>query len=445
MSSLPSGTVTFLFTDIEGSTRLLQQLGARYDALLSRHAQILREACQAHGGSVVDAPGDSFFVAFPGAGQAIQAVVGVQRALAAEPWPAGARVRVRMGLHTGEAQVSAANYVGLDVHRAARIAAVAYGGQVLLSQTTCNLVEGELPAGVSLRDLGEHQLKDLRRARHLYQLVIADLPSDFPPLKSLEGSPHNLPLQLTSFIGRAEELAEIKQALGAVRLLTLTGPGGSGKTRLALQAAGELVEDFPGGVFFVALAPISDARLVASTIAQALGLAEASGRTIAESLKDYLQTKTVLLVLDNFEQVIGAAPLVAELLAACPRLKVLATSREGLRISGEQVYPVPPLALPNLAQLPPLETLAHYPAVALFLQRTQAVKPDFAMTAETAPAVAEICQRLDGLPLAIELAAARIKLLSPRAMLARLENRLDFLTSGARDLPARQQTLRNAI
>jgi predicted ATPase/class 3 adenylate cyclase len=445
MSSLPSGTVTFLFTDIEGSTQLLQQLGGQFAALLAQQQQILREACEAHGGQVIDTPGDAFFVAFPRAVEAIRAVVQSQRALAAQAWPSGVRVRVRMGLHTGEAQISAANYVGMDVHRAARIAAAASGGQVLLSPTTTALVEHELPPGVTLHDLGEHHLKDLRRGLRLFQLVIADLPSNFPPLKSLERSPNNLPMQVTSFVGRTQELSEVKQLLSTVRLVTLTGPGGSGKTRLALHVAAEMVDQFPAGVFFVALAPITDHGLVASTIGQALGLTETPGRSMADSLKDYLQSKALLLVLDNFEQVIQAAPLAAELLAAGRQLKIIVTSREGLRLSGEHVYPVPPLALPSLTQALAVDSLARNPAVELFLQRTRAVKPDFSVTSDTAAAVAAICHRLEGLPLAIELAAARIKLMPPRAMLARLEHRLDFLTSGARDVPARQQTLRNAI
>lgn len=444
-TKLPTGTVTFLFTDIEGSTRLLQQLGEKYTALLSEQQRLLRQACETHHGSVVDTPGDSFFVAFPRAVEAIEAVVQSQRALAAQAWTNGVSVRVRMGLHTGEAQVSSSNYVGIDVHRAARIAAAAHGGQVLLSQTTYDLVETELPSGVTVRDLGEHHLKDLRRSKHLYQLVIADLPADFPPLKSLEVSPNNLPVQLTSFIGRRQEIGEVQQLLSEWRLVTLTGPGGSGKTRLALQVAAETLENFRAGVFFVPLAPITDPRLVASTIAQALGLAETTGRSIVDSLKDYLQSKSLLLLLDNFEQVILAAPLVAELLVACRQLKILVTSREGLRVSGERVYSVPPLALPNPAQLPSLASLLQNAAVELFVQRAQVVKPNFTITNDTAPAVAEICYRLDGLPLAIELAAARIKLLPPRAMLARLADRLEFLTGGARDSPARQQTLRNAI
>ena len=450
VDGLPSGTVTLLFTDIEGSTRLLQQLGERYTDLLTAHQQLLREACEMHGGRVVSTQGDSFFVAFPRALDAIEAVVQSQRGLAAHPWTNGVSVRVRMGLHTGEPQIrasehEASTYAGIDVHRAARIAAVGHGGQVLLSQTTCDLVKSELPDGVALRDVGEHRLKDLPQPEHLHQLVIAGLPSDFPPLKSLELSPNNLPIQLTSFIGRTREIGEVKQSLNEGRLLTLTGPGGCGKTRLALQVAAEVIADFRAGVFFVALAPITDPKLVASTIAQSLGITETAGRSIVDGLKDYLINKPLLLLLDNFEQVIPAASLVAELMAACSKLKILVTSREGLRISGERVYPVPPLALPNLTQMPSPESLSQYTAVELFVRRAQAVKPDFTLVNGTARVVAEICYRLDGLPLAIELAAARIKLLPPQAMLARLEHRLALLTGGARDLPARQQTLRNTI
>jgi predicted ATPase/class 3 adenylate cyclase len=445
MTDLPSGTVTFLFTDIEGSTRLLQQLGEKYAILLADHERLLREVCETNHGRVVDIHGDSFFVAFSRALDAIHAVVQSQHALTDHSWPDGVTVRVRMGLHTGEPQINALGYMGIDVHRAARISAVAYGGQVVLSQTTHDLVQSELPEGVTFRDLGEHRLKDLRQPKHLYQLVIAGLPFDFLPLKSLNVSTNNLPIQLTSFIGRKKEIAEVRQAISEYRLVTLTGPGGSGKTRLALQVASEMIEHFHDGVFFVALAPIMDPKLVASTIAQSLGIPEVAGRSIADSLKDYLQSKSLLLLLDNFEQVIPAAPLVAELLVACGGLKTLVTSREGLRVSGEHEYFVPPLPLPNLTQLPSVESLSQYAAVELFLQRARSVKPDFRITPDTAPAVAEICYRLDGLPLAIELAAARIKLLPPRAMLARLENRLEFLTGGARELPARQQTLRNAI
>jgi predicted ATPase/class 3 adenylate cyclase len=443
---LPSGTVTFLFTDIEGSTRLLQQLGEEFATLLAEHQQLLHEACESHNGSVVGTQGDSFFVAFSSAVDAVNAVVQSQRALADHPWTDGVSVGVRMGLHTGEAQISASeNYVGIDVHRAARIAAAAHGGQVLISQATCDLVESALPQGVTLRDLGEHRLKDLRQPKHLYQLDITGLPADFPPIKSLDALLNNLPIQLTSFVGREKELGELKELIESTRLVTLTGAGGSGKTRLALRVAAEISGHFQNGVFFVALAPINDPRLVASTIAQALGITETAGRSILDNLKDYLQSKSLLLLLDNFEQVIAAAALVAELLAACAELKILVTSREGLRISAEREYSVPPLALPDLTQLPSLESLSQCASVELFILRAQTVKPDFNITDDTAPAVAEICSQLDGLPLAIELAAARIKLLSPSVMLDRLENRLEFLTGGARDLPARQQTLRKAI
>ena len=446
MNNLPSGTVTILFTDIEGSTRLLQDLGDDYAALIADHHQLLRETCETHGGRVMGIEGDSFYVVFPGAVDAIHAVVQSQRALAVHAWPRGVNLRVRMGLHTGEPQISALGYVGIDVHRAARIAGAAHGGQVLLSQTTHDLVVNELPDDITLRDLGEHRLKDLRQPKHLYQLVLAGLPSEFPPIKSLKASvQNNLPIQLTSFVGREKEITEIKQSVSEHRLVTLTGPGGSGKTRLSLQVATEMLEHFQDGVFFVALAPISDPDLVASSIAQSLGVGETAGKSIVDNLKDYLQNKALLLLLDNFEQVISAAPLVSELLTAGKELKVLVTSREGLRVRGEHEYFVPPLALPDLSELPSLETLTQYASVALFVQRAQAVKQDFRITNETAQTVAEICYRLDGLPLAIELAAARVKLLPPKAMLARLEKRLEFLTSSARDLPTRQRTLRDAI
>jgi predicted ATPase/class 3 adenylate cyclase/Tfp pilus assembly protein PilF len=449
MSSLPLGTVTFLFTDIEGSTRLLQRLGDKYATLIAEHDRLLRDVWQTHNGRVVGTQGDSFFVAFGSAIDGVNAAVQAQRALALHPWIEGVKVRVRMGLHTGEPQIRASeNYVGIDVHRAARIAAAAHGGQVLISQMTLDLVRNELPESVTWWDLGEHRLKDLRQPKHLYQLVIAGMPSEFPPLKSLDAFPNNLPVQSTSFVGRAKEVAEVRQLLSEGRLVTLTGPGGTGKTRLALHVASEMLKDFHG-VFFVALAPITDPGLVASTMAQALHISETPGRSIFDSLKEYLQSKSFLLVLDNFEQVISAAPLVSELLEVCPGLKILVTSREGLRVSGEHEYPVPPLALPDPVQLPSPESFSQFAAVDLFIQRARAVKPDFQVTTETAPAVAEICYRLDGLPLAIELAAARIKLLPPPAMLKRLDvsqhSRLEFLTGGGRDRPARQQTLRDAI
>ncbi len=447
MRDLPSGTVTLLFTDIEGSTHLLQQLGERYANVLAEYRHLLRASFQEWNGHEIDTQGDAFFVAFARATDAVLAAVEVQRALANHPWPEGAAVRVRMGLHTGEPTLTSEGYVGLDVHRTARIMSAGHGGQVLLSQATCNLVEQDLPDDVALRDLGEYRLKDLGRPRHLFQLAIPGLPADFPRLRTLDSYPNNLPVQLTPFIGREQELTAVCDLLRRedVRLLALTGPGGTGKTRLGLQIAAELSEYFDDGVFFVNLAPTSDPELVVPTIAETLGIREGADQSLFERLKEDLRQKQMLLLLDNFEQVVSAAVQVVDLLIACPRLKVIVTSREVLHVQAEHEFAVPPLPLPDLKHLPDLAALSHYAAVALFILRAQAVKPDFQMNAANARAIAEICARLDGLPLAIELAAARIKLLPPQALLARLGQRLAVLTSGTRDVPERQQTLRNTI
>lgn len=447
MPDLPTGTVTLLFTDIEGSTHLVQQLGERYPQALSACRHLLRTAFQHHHGQEVDTQGDSFFVAFARASDAIAASVEAQRVLATYDWPEGVIVPVRMGLHTGEPSRTTEGYVGLDVHHAARIMSAGHGGQVLLSHTTRDLVEQTLPEGVSVRDLGAHRLKDLQHPSRLFQLVIPGLPADFPPLKTLDNSPNNLPLQPTPFLGREKEVHAIGQLLlrESSRLVTLTGPGGVGKTRLGLQVAAELAEHFPDGTWFVSLAPISDPDLVIPTISQVLGLPEARDQPPLEHLKSALQEKKMQLLLDNFEQVVSAATSVADLLAACPRLKVLVTSREGLHVRAEREYPVPALLLPDMKRLPDLLALSQYEAVALFIERAQAVKPDFQVTNANATAVAEICVRLDGLPLAIELAAARIRLFSPQALLTRLGQRFPLLVSSARDVPARQQTLRQTI
>jgi predicted ATPase/serine/threonine protein kinase/DNA-binding CsgD family transcriptional regulator len=445
--NLPSGTVTLLFTDIEGSTHLLQQLGDRYASMLTECRNLLRATIQEWNGHEVDTQGDAFFIAFARATDAVSAAVEVQRALAAHPWPEGVAVRIRMGLHTGEPTLTPEGYVGLDVHRAARIMSAGHGGQVLLSQTTAHLVEQDLPDDVGLSDLGERHLKDLARPKRLFQLVISGLPADFPPLQTLDIYPNNLPVQLTPFIGREQELAVVQQLLRRddVRLLTLTGPGGAGKTRLGLQVAAELSDLFAGGVFFVNLSPVSDPALVLSTIAQTLDIREVTGQPLFERLREELRQKQMLLLLDNFEQVVDAGVQVVDVLTACPKLKVLVTSREVLHLQAEQEFPVPPLALPDPKRLPDLAVLSHNAAVALFLQRAQATKPDFQLTNANARAIVEICVRLDGLPLAIELAAARMKLLPPQALLARLDQRLAILTGASRDLPARQQTLRNTI
>ena len=456
-----AATLTFLFSDIEGSTRLLESLGsAAYTAVLERQAALLRAAFTAHGGREEATEGDSFFVVFDSALEAVMAAVEAQRALAAEPWPDGVEVNVRMGLHAGEASESAAGLVGLDINRAARIAAAAHGGQVVVSDAVRTLVTPALGGGISLHGLGSHRLKDLREPQPLCQLVADGLRMDFPPLRSLDSRPNNLPTQLTSFVGRERELAEAGALLAANRLVTLTGPGGTGKTRLSLQVAANAADGYPDGVFFIALETVREPSLVASRIASAIGLSESAGRGADLVLREWLADKRVLLVLDNFEQVLAAGPIVADLLRDAPGLSVLVTSRAPLHVSGEQEYPVPGLPTPpdlsqlsslELANLPveartlDIEALTAYESVRLFIARAMSVKPDFRVTNENAPAVAAIAARLHGMPLAIELAAARIKLFSPDALRARLEDQLGLLSAGARDLPERQQTLRGAI
>ena len=447
MHHLPTGTVTLLFADVEGSTRLLQQLGDGYAGVLSDCRHLLRQAFDGTGGKVFDTQGDAFFAVFARATDAISAAVEIQRNLFAHAWPNDVNLRVRIGLHTGEPQLSAEGYLGLDVHCAARIMSAGHGGQVLLSATTQELVKHDLPDGVSLHDLGEFRLKDLQHPSRLFQLMIAGLPAAFPAPRTLDSHPNNLPIQPTSLIGREKDVAAVEGLLQQedIRLVTLTGPGGIGKTRLGLQVGAELSDRFADGVYFVSLAPISDPAFVVPTIAQALAVKEVADHALLDLLKGYLGKKQLLLLLDNFEQVVGAAVQVADLLATCPHLKVVVTSRAALHVRGEQEFAVPPLDVPNLKRLPDPVALSQYEAVALFISRAQAVKPDIRVTNANAPAVAEICVRLDGLPLAIELAAARSKLFSPQALLARLGQRLAVLTTGARDVPARQQTLRNAI
>ncbi len=458
--ALPTGTVTFVFTDIEGSTRLVHDLGDRWPPLLERHRAIIRAALAAHDGVEVQTEGDGFFAAFSRAPAAVAAAVRAQRDLAAEPWPADAPIRVRMGLHAGEGVVDAdASYVGHDVHRAARVASAAHGGQVLVSETVRTLAGATLPPGVTFRDLGEHRLKDLRPER-LTQLVIDGLQADFPAVRSLDQRPNNLPTQLTSFVGREHEIEAASALLAGTRLLTLTGPGGTGKTRLALQLAAAVADDYPDGIWFVPLEPLRDAALVLSTVARTLGVAQRPTESALEALVGAVGERRMLIVLDNFEHVIDAAGEIGGFLRACPGAKVVITSRAVLRISGEQEYVVPGLpAPPDTSRLsrveleslpaglrhPDAATLGQYEAVRLFIARAVAVRPDFAVTNDNAPAVAGICARLQGMPLAIELAAARVKLLAPEQILDRLVRQLSLLTSTARDLPDRQRTLRGAI
>jgi predicted ATPase len=352
---------------------------------------------------------------------------------------------VRIGVHTGEAVLGGDNYVGVDLHRTARIMSAGHGGQVVVSATTQALAERTLPEGIGFRDLGEHRLRDLPDPEHLYQVLAEGLPDEFPALKTADGRPNNLPTPLTTFVGRERELEDLKEILGTARMVTLTGPGGTGKTRLSIQAAHHLLPDFEDGAYFVPLAAITEPSLVAPTISEVLGVREAAGKAPVEQLAEHLRDRELLLVLDNLEQIVEAASDIALLLSKTERLRILTTTREPLGITGEREYPVPPLGLPDTAHLPPLESMSQYTAVELFIQRASAVRPGFDVTNDNAPAVAEICSRLDGLPLAIELAAARVKILSPAEILQRLEDSLGFLTGGGRDRPGRQQTLREAI
>ena len=444
MTQLPTGTVTFLFTDIEGSTRLLQELGPDYSSVQNDHMQIMRDAISVGGGVEIRTEGDAFFAVFSSATGAVAAAVQAQRGMSDHDWSHGGPLRVRMGMHTGEGLLGGDDYLGIDVNRAARIAAAGHGGQVLLSESTRAVVIDDLPEGVSVRELGSHRLKDFSEASRLYDLVIDDLLAEFPPLKTLD-IPSNLPSELTSFVGREREREAVGDLLRSTRLLTLTGPGGSGKSRLALRVASDVLDRFPDGVFFVELASIREPDLVPSAIASALRKGEEGPRSVLETLMIELHSQNSLLILDNFEQVIEASPAIGTLLGAASKIRVLVTSRSPLRIQGEQEFPVPPLELPDFDRPPRPEELTRFAALTLFVERAMAIDPSFVLNEESSRAIAEICRRLDGLPLAIELAASRLRLLSPSAMLERLDHALPLLTATARDVPARQRTLRGAI
>jgi predicted ATPase/class 3 adenylate cyclase len=420
----PAGAITLLFTDIEGSTKLLQRAGDDYADLLADHRRLLRAAFDAHRGYEVDTEGDAFFVTFPSADDAAAAAAAAQRALAEHSWRDDHRLSVRMGLHSGEARLIDGGYIGLDVHKAARIMAAGHGGQIVVSQSA----RKQLADGWAVVDLGEHRLKDLLQPEPLYQLNVDGLRSDFPALKTLGNRPTNLPTQPNPLVGRETELGNVARLIrdGDGRLLTLTGPGGTGKTRLALQTGADLLDDFRSGVFFVSLAPVTDEALLLETVARTLAVQEVAGENIGETVKRYLADKGMLLILDNLEQIVGGSPAIAELLEAAPDVYVLATSRERLRLAAERVYDVPPLVEDE--------------AVTLFIARAAASE-----LTDDDEAVATLCRRLEGLPLALELAAARTAVLSPRALLERLDERLSLLTSGPRDADERQRTLRGTI
>jgi predicted ATPase/class 3 adenylate cyclase len=434
-----------MFTDIEGSTRLLQRVGESYADLLADHHRIVRQAIAAAGGTEVQTEGDAFFAVFPSAAGALQAAADVQRGLASHAWPDGNVIRVRIGLHTGEGVLSGGHYVGLDVHRAARIAAAGHGGQVLISDATQTVAGSALPARVRVRDLGRHRLKDIETPERLHQLAIDDLSDDFPPIRTLDAHVTNLPPERSSLVGREREAREATELLERSRLLTLTGPGGIGKTRLAMMIAGDLIGRFRDGVYFVDLSPITDPALMTATIGAALMVRENPGRDMAASLADHLREREMLLVLDNLEQVVDAAGTIRGLLDTAHGLTVMATSRVPLHLTGEQEYPVPPLGLPDANKPSELERLAENESVLLFMQRAASVHPGVRLTPDNATVVAQIAVRLDGLPLAIELAASQVKALDPRAILARLEKMPSLGLTGPNDLPDRQRTLRSTI
>jgi predicted ATPase/class 3 adenylate cyclase len=445
MSARPSGTVTFLFTDIEGSTRLAQSHRDSWEALRQRHHEILAQGFDAENGFTFQIIGDAFCVAFDNPGDAIRAAVRAQRALTAEPW-GETPVRVRMGIHTGQAREQNGEYTGyLAMSSVQRVMSAAHGGQVLVSQSAFELVQDDMPEGVASRDLGQHRLKDLQRPRHIFQLIIPGLPTDFPAIKTLDVHPHNLPIELNSFVGREQEIEEIGKLLQGSRLVTLTGVGGTGKTRLAVHAAAEILADFGDGAWLVELAPVSDPALVAQAIGAAMAVPEQPGRPYMEVLTERLSTRMLLLLLDNCEHLIDSCAQVAQgLLLGAPQLRILATSREALAISGEAAFPVRSLPLPSAAKVTAAE-LADSDAIRLFCDRAAAASPGFALDNGNATDVARICQRLDGIPLALELAAPLVKGLHASQIADQLDHRFRLLTGGSRTALPRQRTLQAAI
>jgi predicted ATPase/class 3 adenylate cyclase len=435
-------TLTFLFTDIEGSTAMLEQLGGSYAGVLADHHQIIRSALAAHHGREIDTQGDAFFAVFSSPSACAGAAVQMQRALVSHPWPAGQAVRVRMGIHSGEAAQTAVGLVGLEVHRAARIAAVAHGGQIVLSAVTAAMLRDSMPAGTSLRDLGLHRLKDLGRPEQIFQLDADGLPADFPPLRSLDNPKllNNLPAQVSSFIGRDAELTEVRRLIGTSRLVTLTGSGGAGKTRLGLQAAAGLLDGSGDGVWFVDLAPLQDGDLVVATVANVLGIRPDPDRTLGGTLVEAIGQRRLLVLLDNCEHVIDACAKLADaLLRNCPNLALLATSREPLGVDGELVHRVPSMDTP--AEGDGVDAIRSSEAVRLFTDRAERQGARLTWDQPTAAVVGRICRRLDGIPLAIELGAARLRVMPLTELDARLDQRFALLTGGSRAALPRHQTL----
>ena len=446
--NLPEGTITFLFTDVEASTRLWERFPDIMQTALARHDTLLSDCVEAHGGHLFKRLGDGFHAAFATPEDGLAAALAAQIALHTQTWglPQDTPLRVRMALHTGQAELRAADYFGLPLSRTARLLAAAHGGQTLVSENTAALLADTMPQGAELRSLGRHRLKDLAQPQEVFQLLHPKLPQDFPLPRSLEAFTHNLPLQLSSFVGREAEITQAKQLLSGNRLLTLTGTGGAGKTRLALQAAAEVIEQFEHGVWIVELAALNEGGLVEQEIAVVLGLREEGEKTLRQTLIDALRPKSLLLILDNCEHLIDACAHLAEtLLRACPNLRLLTTSREALAIDGEALLPLSSLSMPDNPEQAETEALAQCEAVRLFIDRATTALPTFRFSAGNAQAIAQVCARLDGLPLALELAAARVKVLTPQQIAGRLDDRFRLLSGGSRTALPRQQTLRALI
>jgi predicted ATPase/class 3 adenylate cyclase len=443
MAELPSGTVTFLFTDLEGSTRLWEEHPDEMRSALARHDVILRESVASHRGAIVKSTGDGVHAVFASAHEALEAAVGAQRVLTAEAWPVVTPIRVRTGLHSGEAEFRDGDYFGTATNRAARLMSAAHGGQVLVSSSTESLLADDLPEGVGLIDLGEHRLRDLTRAEHVYQVVAGGIGGEFPPLRSLDAFPENLPLQVSSFVGRESEQAALAKALDGSRLVTVIGVGGVGKTRLAVQVAADVITRFPDGAWFCQLAAADDPEAMLEVVAAALGVQSRPGVTLDRSIVESLRARRLLVVLDNCEHVIrDVAQLAAGLLGECQTVWVLATSREALGVPGEQVWPLSALELPDGRYL---DGAAANDSVRLFAERAVAARPGFELGATNVEAVVEICRRLDGIPLAIELAAARVGALSPSDIRGLLDERFRLLGGARRSSVARHQTLRATV
>jgi predicted ATPase/class 3 adenylate cyclase len=447
---LPSGTVTFLFTDLEDSTQLWEDYHQAMKSALARHDAILQAAVKAENGLIIKTTGDGLHAVFPTATDGVEAVLSAQLGLRAEAWDETGPLRVRMALHSGDAELRDGDYYGSVVNRAARIMGTASGEQILISGSTADLTRDHLPAGVALLDLGEHHLRGLHRPEKLYQVLHPDLPAEFLPLKTLGTVPNNLPAEITSFIGRENELAEVTRLLAPGesihRLVTLTGPGGTGKTRLALEAAGDMLEDYPHGVWLAELAPVTNPQHVVRAVASPMGIRDQGARPLELMVLDHLRSQQALVILDNCEHLIDECARLAEtLLRDCPQLHILASSREALGIAGERPFRVRSLSLPPETDSKSIAELHQYEAVRLFVERAAVVKPSFTLSTGNAQDISKICRRLDGIPLAIELAAARVRVLSPDQIVDRMDDRFRLLTGGSRTALPRQRTLQALI